>query len=159
VHEAWSREVVEFSADERGHLRGVVVEEVEILRVDDRREFRHVPETRTELPAELALLGAGFVGTDVPDLLTALGVAERPALGTAAVVRDLANDRTPASSRAATPRAAPAWWSGPSRRGARARRPWTATSAAWPDLPEPLAPNAAALWITASRPGGAAAAW
>jgi glutamate synthase (NADPH/NADH) small chain len=75
VHEAWAREVVAFLGDERGAVRAVLVEEVEIVRVDGRREFRPVPESRHELPAELVLLAAGFVGTDVPALLDALGAA------------------------------------------------------------------------------------
>ncbi len=69
---------VEFVGDEDGAVRAVVVEEVEIVRVDGRREFLPVPESRTELPADLVLLAAGFVGTDVPDLLAALGVGRRP---------------------------------------------------------------------------------
>jgi len=82
VHEAWAREVVEFAADADGAVRAVVVEEVEIVRVDGRREFRPVPDSRTELPADLVLLAAGFVGTDVPELLGALGVEETPGRGT-----------------------------------------------------------------------------
>jgi len=78
VHEAWAREVVAFLGDERGALRAVLVEEVEIVRIDRRREFRPVPGSRTELPADLVLLAAGFVGTDVPELLAALGVDEAP---------------------------------------------------------------------------------
>jgi len=74
VHEAWAREVVEFLGDETGAVRAVLVEEVEIVRVDGRREFRPVEGSRTELPADLVLLAAGFVGTDVPELLAALGV-------------------------------------------------------------------------------------
>ncbi|MEO8887867.1 MAG: FAD-dependent oxidoreductase [Jatrophihabitantaceae bacterium] len=85
VHEAWAREVVEFVGDESARVRAVVVEQVEIVRVDGRREFRHVLGSRTELPAELVLLAAGFVGTDVPDLLDALGVEQDPARGTAVV--------------------------------------------------------------------------
>ena len=54
-------------------------------RVDGRREFRPVPGSRTELPADLVLLAAGFVGTDVPELLAALEVDGDPARGTAVV--------------------------------------------------------------------------
>jgi glutamate synthase (NADPH/NADH) small chain len=85
VHEAWAREVVEFLSDTDGAVRAVVTEEVEILRLDGRREFRAVPDSREELPAQLVLLAAGFVGTDVPELLTALGVRERPGRGTVEV--------------------------------------------------------------------------
>jgi glutamate synthase (NADPH/NADH) small chain len=75
VHEAWAREVVSFVGDDRGQVRAVLVDEVEIVRVDGRREFRPVPGGRHELPADLVLLAAGFVGTDVPELLDELGVA------------------------------------------------------------------------------------
>jgi glutamate synthase (NADPH/NADH) small chain len=85
VHEAWAREVVAFVGDESGAVRAVLVEEVEIVRVQGRREFRPVPGSQTELPAELVLLAAGFVGTDVPELLDALGVARDPERGTATV--------------------------------------------------------------------------
>jgi glutamate synthase (NADPH/NADH) small chain len=88
VHEAWSREVVEFRGDANGHVRAVVVEEVEILRVGDRREFRPLPDSGTELPADLVLLAAGFVGTDVPELLAALEVETDPSGGTARVGND-----------------------------------------------------------------------
>ena len=81
VHEAWSREVVEFLPDESGSVRAVLAEEVEILRVDGRREFRPVLGSRTELPAELVLLAAGFIGTDVPELLGELGTATEPLRG------------------------------------------------------------------------------
>jgi glutamate synthase (NADPH) small chain len=85
VHEAWAREVVEFVADQHGAVRAVAVEEVEIVRVEGRRAFRPVAGSRTELPAGLVLLAAGFVGTDVPELLGALGVDTDPAKGTAVV--------------------------------------------------------------------------
>ena len=85
VHEAWAREVVSFEADDGGAVRAVVVEEVEIVRVDGRREFRPVPGSRTELPAQLVLLAAGFVGTDVPQLLGAFGADETPGRGTVAI--------------------------------------------------------------------------
>ena len=81
VHEAWAREVVSFIGDGSGAVRAVVVEEVEIVRVEGRREFRPVPGSRTELPADLVLLAAGFVGTDVPELLAALGVDKAPGGG------------------------------------------------------------------------------
>jgi glutamate synthase (NADPH/NADH) small chain len=82
VHEAWAREVVAFVGDDSGAVRAVVAEEVEIVRVDGRREFRPVAGSQTELPADLVLLAAGFVGTDVPELLDALGVARAPGRGT-----------------------------------------------------------------------------
>lgn len=85
VHEAWSRQVVEFVGDADGAVRAVLVEQVEIVRLAGRREFRPVPESRTELPAGLVLIAAGFVGTDVPDLLAALRVRRDPVRGTAVV--------------------------------------------------------------------------
>ncbi len=85
VHEAWSREVVEFVADEDGRVRGVITEQVEIVRVAGQREFHPVDGSRTELPAELVLIAAGFVGTDVPELLSALDVAEHPTRATVVV--------------------------------------------------------------------------
>jgi glutamate synthase (NADPH/NADH) small chain len=44
-----------------------------------------VPQSRTELPAQLVLVAAGFVGTDVPEVLDALGVERDPVRGTAVV--------------------------------------------------------------------------
>jgi glutamate synthase (NADPH/NADH) small chain len=85
VHEAWAREVVEFVGGDDGAVCAVAVEKVEIVRVDGRRQFRPVPESRTELPADLVLVAAGFVGTDVPELLDALGVDRDPDRGTAVV--------------------------------------------------------------------------
>ena len=87
VHEAWAREVVEFVGDESGALRGVLVEEVEIVRVDGRREFRPLPESAHELPAQLVLIAAGFVGTDVPELLAELGAETDPGRGNVIVDR------------------------------------------------------------------------
>ncbi|HVU92340.1 MAG TPA: glutamate synthase subunit beta, partial [Jatrophihabitans sp.] len=43
VHEAWSREAVEFLGDENGTVRAVLVEEVEIVRLGGERVFRPVP--------------------------------------------------------------------------------------------------------------------
>jgi glutamate synthase (NADPH/NADH) small chain len=85
VHEAWAHEVVEFLGDDAGAVRAVVTQEVEIIRLHGRREFRTVPGSRSELPAELVLLATGFAGTDEPDLLDALGVTRDPQRGTAVV--------------------------------------------------------------------------
>ena len=88
VHEAWAREVVSFATDDDGAVRAVVVEEVEIVRTAQGREFRPVADSLHELPAELVLLAAGFIGTDVPELLAALGVDELPGRGVAKVADD-----------------------------------------------------------------------
>src|SRR5829696_2769996 len=82
VVESWAREAVEFLGDEDGHVRAVVTEEVEIVRVDDRRTFRPVPGSRTELPSELVLVAAGFLGTEPGSLLDRLGVEVDPERGT-----------------------------------------------------------------------------
>jgi len=73
VTEAWAQEVVALVGDDAGAVRAVAVEQVEVVRIDGRREFRPVQGSRTEVPADLVLLAAGFVGTDVPDLVEALG--------------------------------------------------------------------------------------
>ncbi len=121
VHEAWSREVVEFRGDESGAVRAVVVEEVEIVRVGGRREFRPIG-TQSELPAELVLLAAGFVGTDVPELLDALGRGARPGARHDGRRRRLADLGARACTRAVTRRAAHRSSSGRSRKDARARQ-------------------------------------
>ena len=85
VHEAWGHRVVEFVGDEAGRVRAVAVEKVDIRRVDGERRFEPVPDSRTELPAELVLLAAGFVGTDAADLVSALGAESVAGRGTVAV--------------------------------------------------------------------------
>jgi glutamate synthase (NADPH/NADH) small chain len=82
VVEAWAQEVVAFESDESGAVRAVSVEQVEIVRIDGRREFRPVEGSRKELPAELVLLAAGFVGTDVPGLISAFGAHSVEGRGT-----------------------------------------------------------------------------
>ena len=81
VAESWAREAVELVGDESGHIRAVVVEEVQIIRVDGRREFRAVPESRTEIPCDLLLIAAGFAGTERGSLLDRLGVEVDPDRG------------------------------------------------------------------------------
>ena len=78
VVESWAREAVELVGDEAGHICAVVVEEVQIVRVDGRREFRTVPESRAEIPCDLLLIAAGFVGTERGSLLDRLGVEVDP---------------------------------------------------------------------------------
>jgi glutamate synthase (NADPH/NADH) small chain len=74
VVESWAREAVAFLPDGDGRVRAVLTEEVETVRVDGRRVFRPVPGSREELPCELVLLAAGFVGTERGSLLDGLGV-------------------------------------------------------------------------------------
>ena len=85
VHEAWGHQVIEFVGDEDGRVRAVAVEKVEIRRVGGVRVFEPVPSSRTELAADLVLLAAGFVGTDVADLVAALGAQSVEGRGTVAV--------------------------------------------------------------------------
>ena len=79
--ESWAREAVAFLGDEAGHISAVVVEEVQIVRVDGRREFRPVPESRAEIPCDLLLVAAGFLGTERGSLLDRLGVEVDPERG------------------------------------------------------------------------------
>jgi glutamate synthase (NADPH) small chain len=81
VVESWAREAVAFLGDDAGHIRAVVVEEVQIVRVDGRRVFRPIPESRTEIPCDLVLLAAGFIGTERGSLLDRLGVHVDPERG------------------------------------------------------------------------------
>lgn len=85
VHEAWGHRVVEFVGDEAGRVRAVAVEKVDIRRVEGERRFEPVPDSRTELAADLVLLAAGFAGTDEPELVAALGAQSVAGRGTVAV--------------------------------------------------------------------------
>jgi glutamate synthase (NADPH/NADH) small chain len=82
VVESWAREAVAFLPDENGAVRAVVTEEVQILRVDGQRVFRPVPDSRAEVPCELVLVAAGFLGTEGGSLLERLGVEVDPERGT-----------------------------------------------------------------------------
>ncbi len=82
VVESWAREAVAFLAGPDGAVRAVVTEEVQILRVDGRRVFRPVPDSREEVPCELVLVAAGFVGSERGSLLDRLGVEIDPDRGT-----------------------------------------------------------------------------
>ena len=81
VVESWAREAVAFVGDDAGHIRGVVVEEVQTVRVEGRRIFRPVPESRSEIPCDLLLIAAGFLGTERGSLLDRLGVEVDPERG------------------------------------------------------------------------------
>ncbi len=85
VVESWAREAVEFLPGPDGAVRAVITEEVQILRVDGRRVFRPVPGSREEVPCELVLVAAGFVGSERGSLLDRLGVAVDPDRGTLAL--------------------------------------------------------------------------
>jgi glutamate synthase (NADPH/NADH) small chain len=144
VHEAWSREVVEFLGDGTGHVRAVLVEEVEIVRVDGRRIFKPHPDSRTELPADLVLMAAGFVGTDVPDLVRAFEVAPHESRGTVPV-----DSRWQTSAPGvyacgdATRGASLVVWAIAEGRACAAAIDAMLTGAS--DLPTPVTPNAVAL--------------
>jgi glutamate synthase (NADPH/NADH) small chain len=75
VVEAWAREAVEIRSDDAGRIRAVLVQEVQIVRTDRGRVFQPVPGSEQELPCDLLLLAAGFVGTEPGALLDRLGVA------------------------------------------------------------------------------------
>lgn len=90
VIESWAREAVEVLADDSGHVRAVVVEEVQTVRVDGRRIFRPIPDSRTELPCDILLIAAGFVGTERGSLLDRLGVEVDPERGSMRVRGDWA---------------------------------------------------------------------
>jgi glutamate synthase (NADPH/NADH) small chain len=74
VVESWAREAISFLPDDDGNVGAVVTEEVQILRVDGRRVFRPVPDSRSEIRCELVLIAAGFLGTERGSLLERLGV-------------------------------------------------------------------------------------
>ena len=144
VHEAWAREVVSFVAGSDGQVGGVLVDEVEILRVNGRREFRPVPGSRHQLPAELVLLAAGFVGTDVPALLDALRVDRVPERGTIEI-DDAWQTSTPGvyACGDATRGASLVVWAIAEGRACAAAVDQALTGLS--ELPEPVRPHAAAL--------------
>jgi glutamate synthase (NADPH/NADH) small chain len=88
VVEAWAREVVAFLGDASGQVRAVVTQQVETVRSNGRRAFRRVPGSEQELPCQLVLLAAGFVGTEPGALLDRLGVAVDEERGTVRVDSD-----------------------------------------------------------------------
>ena len=85
VVESWAREAVELVGDGSGRIRAVVVEEVQIVRVDGRRTFRPLTESRAEIPCDLLLIAAGFVGTERGSLLERLGIEVDPERGSTRV--------------------------------------------------------------------------
>jgi len=87
VVEAWAREALACVGDDAGHVRAVVTHEVEIRRIDGRRVFHPVPDSQLELPCDLLLLAAGFVGTEPGAMLDQLGVEVDADRGTIRVDR------------------------------------------------------------------------
>ncbi|MGH9244641.1 MAG: glutamate synthase subunit beta [Acidimicrobiales bacterium] len=86
VVEGWARETIEFLGDERGHVRAIRTTTVERrYDADGCRRFVEVPGSEAEIPVQLALLAAGFVGTDAVPLLEQLKVAVEPGAGTVLV--------------------------------------------------------------------------
>jgi len=144
VHEAWAREVMSFVGNDDGHVTGVLVEEVEIVRVDGEREFHPVTGSQTELPADLVLLAAGFVGTDVPQLLERIGADVVPGRGTVRI-----DDRWQTCADAvyacgdATRGASLVVWAIAEGRACAAAVDDALTGMS--ELPEPVRPHAAAL--------------
>ncbi len=73
----WSVNTVGFVGDDNGHLRALVLEEVEWTYDEQagRHTFRPREGTRRELPCQLALIAAGFVHPEHKGMLQQLGVA------------------------------------------------------------------------------------
>jgi glutamate synthase (NADPH/NADH) small chain len=86
VLEDWACEAVEFLPDGRGRVCAVRAVTVRPGRGRGPwHRFDPVRGSEEEIPAELVLLAAGFVGTDAGPLLDQLDVAVRPDTGTVAV--------------------------------------------------------------------------
>ena len=85
VSEAWATQTVEFRGD------GEKVTSVRVRHVErhfdeqGRRYFEPVPDSEKDMPADLVLLAAGFVGTDAEGLLGAIGVDVAGERGTVGV--------------------------------------------------------------------------
>jgi glutamate synthase (NADPH/NADH) small chain len=82
VVEAWAREAVAFLSDDSGRVRSVLTQQVETVRANGSRVFRPVPGSEQEMPCQLVLVAAGFVGTEPGALLDRLGVAVDEKRGT-----------------------------------------------------------------------------
>src|SRR5690606_27227102 len=73
VIEEWSRETVAFLGDATGRVCGLRTEVVERrVEPDGRRLYVPVPGSQVDIPADMVLLAAGFVGTDAVDALAQL---------------------------------------------------------------------------------------
>ena len=127
VVESWAREAIAFLGDDAGHIRAVVVEEVQI---DPRRRSpcRSGP-SRGAAPSSRATSSCSrldSLGTERGSLLDRLGRRGRPRAGLDARAGAAGRPRPTASSPAVTPPAARASWCGRSpraglRRGRRHR--------------------------------------
>ena len=73
----WSVNTVAFVGDDNGHLRALVLEEVEWTHDEQAGRYTFQPRegTRRELPCQLALIAAGFVHPEHKGMLQQLGVA------------------------------------------------------------------------------------
>ena len=67
-----------FGGDSAGHVRALHATTVEMVTREGRSEFRNVPGSEFEIPADLVLLAMGFTGPDKSPLLTELGVTLTP---------------------------------------------------------------------------------
>ncbi|MGH9116642.1 MAG: glutamate synthase subunit beta [Acidimicrobiales bacterium] len=86
VEEEWAMETIEFVGDDAGRVAAVRVVTVERrYEPDGFRRFVTVDDSGADIPADLVLLAAGFVGTDAIPLLDQLKVAVDPARGTVLV--------------------------------------------------------------------------
>jgi len=63
-----------FTGDQHGRVRALHAIEVETIREHGRLEFRPIPGTQFELPADLVLLAMGFLGPERGGMLDELGV-------------------------------------------------------------------------------------
>jgi len=86
VIEEWSRETVAFLGDATGRVCGLRTEVVERrVEPDGRRLYVPVPGSQVDIPADMVLLAAGFVGTDAVDALAQLEVEVDPVTGVVSV--------------------------------------------------------------------------
>ena len=86
VTESWASQTLALVGNDDGHVEAVRVRNVE-RHYDEtgRRYFVPVPDSEHDIPAELVLLAAGFVGTGADGLLGGLGVEVTGERGTVTV--------------------------------------------------------------------------
>ncbi|MQA28717.1 MAG: glutamate synthase small subunit [Luteitalea sp.] len=63
-----------FTGDQRGRVTALHAAQVEMVTSNGRLEFRAMPGTEVEMPADLVLLAMGFVGPETSGMLAKLGV-------------------------------------------------------------------------------------